>query len=117
MELTLFLFLLWKHAIVDIVIQRKQGRLHKYNYRSKRAHYHYGAHGIATVLVMLFFAGPITAIVAGILDWIAHWHIDFCKSRYMMIKHINSQQLIYWGLLTIDQMLHYLTYYLIILLV
>lgn len=117
MELTFLLALLWKHAVVDIGIQRLQGNLHKYNYRSKRAQQHYGAHGIATFLVALFFVGPITALIAGVFDWIAHWHIDYAKSNTMMRFEINSTNQAYWWMLTLDQMLHYLTYYLIILLV
>lgn len=113
MELTLLLCLLWKHAIVDIGVQRLQGNLHKYNYTSKLAQQHYGAHGIGTFIIMLFFAGPVTAILAGAFDWIAHWHIDYAKSQTNMRLNLNSTNQAYWWLLSLDQILHYTTYYLI----
>ena len=117
MELTLFLFLLCKHAIVDIGVQRLQGNLHKYNYNSKLAQQHYGAHGIGTFIIMLFFAGPVTAILAGAFDWIAHWHIDHTKARINQRFEWNSTHNAFWYMVTIDQMLHFATYWLIIVLI
>ena len=117
MELTLLLFLLLKHAVVDIGLQRHQGQLFKANYRSKRAQYHYIPHGIGTFVAFIFFTGPITAIIAGILDWLAHWQIDFLKSSAVKHLKIVPQSKQWWWLTTVDQILHYLTYYLIILLV
>jgi len=116
MELTLLFFLLLKHAVVDIGIQRHQGQLFKADYRSKRAHYHYIPHGIGTFLAFILFMGPVTAIVAGILDWLAHWHIDFAKSRAVKHLKIKPQSDQWWWLTTVDQMLHYTTYYLLVVL-
>lgn len=117
MDLTIFLCLLWKHAFIDIGVQRTIKNLDKYNYWSPKGFYHYGGHGVFTMLVFFMFTGPLTAIIAGLLDFLAHWHIDYTKSQIMMRWHINSTHQSYWWLLTIDQMLHYLTYYVIILLI
>jgi len=116
MELSFFLALLIKHAIVDIGIQGMQGHLNKANYYSKLAQYHYGLHGIATFFVALVFVGPVTALIAGALDWLAHWHIDFVKSTLVKKLPYKKYGKVWLWLTGLDQMCHYLTYYLIILL-
>ena len=55
------------------------------------------------------------AIAIGLFDYIAHWHIDHLKSRTQKKFNIKSPEKAYWFLSSIDQGLHYLTYYLIIL--
>ena len=114
MGLILFLGLLLKHAIVDIGIQAYQTNLSKADYTSLKAHYHYAPHGIGTFLVFVTFVNPVVALIAGILDWIAHWHIDFVKSS--VVKHGNLEKYTpkwYWAT-TVDQILHYTTYYLLV---
>ena len=116
MELTFFLALLIKHAIVDIGIQGMQGPLNKANYYSKLAQYHYGLHGIATFFVALMFVGPVTALLAGIIDWLAHWHIDFVKSTLVKRSPYVKYGKVWLWLTSIDQLCHYITYYSIIVL-
>lgn len=114
MELILFLCLLLKHAIVDIGIQAYQPNLSKATYTSLRAHYHYAPHGAGTFLAFAIFVDPVTALIAGAIDWIAHWHIDFVKSS--VVKHGNLEKYKpkwFWAT-TVDQMLHYATYYLLV---
>lgn len=116
MELTLLFFLLLKHAIVDIGLQRMQGDLFKATYSSRRAHYHYIAHGIGTTIAFIILTGPLIALLAGIVDWLAHWHIDFVKSSIVKHFNIKSQSIQWWWVTTVDQMFHYTTYYLLIIL-
>ena len=117
MEITLFLCLLFKHAIVDIALQRHIKYPRKYIYSSRLAQLHYGQHGVATFLVCLLFVGPLTALVAGALDWVAHWHIDHTKARINQRFEWNSTHNAFWYMVTIDQMLHFATYWLIIVLI
>lgn len=117
MDLNIFLLLLVKHAFVDIGIQSMQGTLNKQNYRSKRAHLHYGTHGIGTVLVFLVCGiGPITALIAGAIDWIAHWHIDYVKTSAIKSWSVQKNTVKFWWITSADQALHYLTYYMLIIL-
>jgi len=117
MELSLFLGLLVKHAFCDIALQRHIKRPNKQIYSSKLAQLHYIEHGVATFLVCLFFVGPLTALIAGALDWFAHWHIDHVKARINQKFNWNSTHNQFWYMVTIDQMLHFLTYYIIIVLI
>jgi len=117
MDLNIFLLLLVKHAIADIGIQSMQGTLNKHNYRGKRAHLHYGTHGIGTALVFLICGiGPITALIAGAIDWIAHWHIDYVKTSAIKSWSVEKNTVKFWWITSIDQALHYLTYYMLIIL-
>jgi hypothetical protein len=110
----LFLFgLIVKHAIVDVGIQRHLGYQKKHIYFSPRAQLHYLGHGIGTFLV-LCLGGIYIALIAGIIDYIAHWHIDCTKTRINNRFELAQADLGYWWLLTVDQLLHYSTYFLII---
>jgi len=117
MELILFLLLAIKHAFVDIALQRHIKIPNKQIYLSKVAQIHYAQHGIMTFAVCLLFVGPLTALIAGALDWVAHWHIDHTKARINQHFGFNNQDHTFWYLVTIDQMLHFTTYWLIIVLI
>ena len=115
---SLFFFLLIKHCVIDLWIQS----LLTYNqkksiYTSLSAQVHYAQHGLGTMFVLLFFIPWPLAILFGICDYLAHWHIDFIKSSTQKRFGIKSPSKGYWFLSSIDQGLHYLTYYVIILLV
>ena len=113
MEIIYFFFLLVKHAIVDIGIQKHLGWIGKKYYWRKQPHLHYIGHGIGTILVLLPI-GIVPAIIAGIFDWGCHCQIDFAKAKIIDVLEINQQSNTYWWLLTIDQLLHYTTYLIII---
>ena len=117
MELSLLFGLLVKHAICDIGLQRYIKRPNKQIYSSKKAQIHYLQHGVGTFLICLFFVGPLTALIAGALDWVAHWHIDHTKARVNEYFGWNSTHKAFWWMVSIDQILHYLTYYIIIVLI
>ena len=116
MDLNILLLLLVKHAIIDMPIQRMHGPLNKANWRSKKAHLHYGGHAFGTFLVFIMFVGPITALIAGAIDWILHWHIDWLKSNSIKDLNIESHSVAWWWITAADQSLHYLSYFLIVIL-
>ena len=115
---SLYFLILLKHCIIDLWIQS----LLTYNqkksiYTSLSAQVHYAQHGLGMMFVLLFFIPWPLAILFGVCDYFAHWHIDFLKTttqkRFDVAQHSKG----YWFLCSIDQGLHYLTYYIIILLV
>lgn len=115
---SLYFLILLKHCTVDLWLQSLLTYSQKKStYTSLSAHTHYIQHGIGTMLVLLFFIPWPLAIVFGMFDYIAHWHIDFLKSRTQRKFNVKSPEKAYWFLCSIDQGLHYLTYYIIILLV
>ena len=115
---SLFFLILLKHCIVDLWMQSLLTyQQKKFVYASLSTQIHYLQHGIGTVLVLLFFIPWPLAILFGIFDHLAHWHIDFLKSSMQRKFNIAQHSKGYWFLSSIDQGLHYLTYYIIILLV
>jgi len=115
---TIFLLLLVKHCIIDLFFQSFiYYKTKKSKYLSLPAHFHYIQHGIFTSLVCLFFVHWSIAIVVGLIDYIAHWHIDYSKSKVKDYFGVKVPEKGYWFLSSIDQGLHYLTYYAIVLLI
>lgn len=110
----LFLALLIKHAICDLALQRWhgwEGIGPKYRYFNPKAQKHYLEHGFGTLIVFLVFTDPYIACVAAIIDWFCHWHIDCIKSNANKILGWREGHQGFWVLVTIDQILHYITYY------
>lgn len=106
-----------KHCIIDLGFQplsypKDKG---KFAYFGKYAHLqHYIPHGLGTVLVLLSFVDPRTALICGLIDWFCHWHIDFAKTRTRAYFGWTNNDRQFWVLNAIDQLLHFSTYYLII---
>jgi len=109
------LFLLFvKHVIIDLGLQAQLlwGKTDaKYNYFG--CHSHYLHHAIGTFLVFLF-VDVKTALLASLLDYIAHWHIDFCKHRVQHGLGCERKDKVWWWIAVVDQLFHFTTYYLLV---
>lgn len=113
--------LLWlfiKHFICDFPLQA-----FPWIYRNKGTYLHLGGiahaglHGIGTWLVLFLFIGQ-AAWVYALMDMVLHYHIDWAKMnlvRHYQLKADNSEW--FWILLGFDQLLHHLTYFLIVYLI
>lgn len=113
--LELLFFLIVKHCICDLGLQSQLlwGKTYrKHNYFG--CHSHYLHHAIGTLIVSLFFVNPILAVQLAVVDYIAHWHIDFCKHRINNWAGCTRQDKLYWWIAVVDQLLHFLTYYLLV---
>lgn len=117
MEVILLFALLVKHAIADLAIQSARTISYKGNYFSKGLHVHAMDHGVLTAVVLLFFINPLNAIIFGILDYIVHAIIDCNKTKALTYFNIPREGNIYWSVQTLDQILHYTTYLIIVLMV
>ena len=119
MELeTIILFaLVCKHALADLGMQSFRPIAQKQFYFNKGLHLHSFDHGAFTFVVLLFFLNPITAFLLALLDYICHWHIDFIKSNVVKKLGIEKTGNTFWRIQTIDQILHYSTYMLIVFLI
>lgn len=105
-----------KHFICDFPLQmfpwiyQNKGR-----YLHPAGIVHAGIHGIGTLIVLSFFIDIKTSITLAIIDILLHYHIDWAKmnlSRHYDLKPNNSEW--FWVLLGLDQLLHHLTYFVII---
>jgi uncharacterized membrane protein HdeD (DUF308 family) len=113
LEALLLLFI--KHFLCDFPLQTSP-----WMYRNKGIYLHMGGvthaliHGIATTMILYFFVGQ-HALYYGLLDFIVHYHIDWAKlniNQKYNLRADNSNG--FWILLGLDQLLHHLTYFVII---
>lgn len=110
------LFLLFvKHFICDFPLQANA-----WMYRNKGTYMHPGGiahagiHGLGTLLVLAPFIGSLSMLFAAI-DMLVHYHIDWAKmniSKRYDLQPNNSER--FWILLGFDQLLHHITYFVII---
>jgi hypothetical protein len=112
-EALFFLFI--KHFICDFPLQATP-----WMYRNKGIYMHpggithAGVHAIGTLLVLAPFIGS-AAIMYAAIDMLVHYHIDWAKmkvgKRYDL-QPDNSER--FWILLGFDQLLHHITYFVIV---
>ena len=105
-----------KHALIDLGLQPFNIGQNKLQYFGRIAHLkHYAPHGVLTAVIMAFYSSIEVCILLGILDYILHWHTDFLKTNIREYFKWNNTQRQFWLLNTADQILHFLGYYVIIL--
>ncbi len=114
MELIVLLFVLFfiKHFVCDFPLQA-----FPFMYRNKGTYGHIGGivhagiHAVGTFAVLVWFFGPMAALVGSMIDMAVHYHIDWAKMRLNARtgwKADTSEW--FWISLGVDQLLHYLTY-------
>jgi len=103
-----------KHFVIDFPLQRAYQYQNKGTYGHPGGLLHAGMHGMGTWFC-LFWINPFWATLMAIFDAVVHYHIDWAKMR------LNAQfgwgpttHEEFWILLGFDQLLHWLTYVLII---
>ena len=114
-----FLFLLYaiKHGFADLALQRYfVSGSSKETYFNKKAQLHYLHHSVLTAIISAFFFDIQIAVLLGIVDHLAHWHIDYAKTIVKLKYNIVESKKSFWLLQTADQSLHFITYYFLILL-
>ncbi len=115
---TLILFLLvCKHAVADLAVQSFRKPSKKRLYLNKGLHIHAVDHSVLTFAVLVFFVNPMAAIAYAIIDYIAHWHIDWIKSNILWLFGISREGKGFWRLQTFDQIFHFATYAFIVYLI
>jgi hypothetical protein len=110
------LFLLFiKHFICDFPLQANP-----WLYRNKGTYLHLGGithaaiHALGTLVVLAGFIGSL-AIMYALIDMLVHYHIDWAKmniTKHYDLQPNNSER--FWILLGFDQLLHHITYFIII---
>ena len=115
-EFHLLFLLILKHCIADLGLQAQLlwGTSHNKRFYPWGGHAHYFHHSIPTFLIAYFFVGWETALLMAVTDHVAHWHIDFTKHRVNEMLGCSRKDKIWWWTATVDQLLHFLTYYLLV---
>jgi hypothetical protein len=96
-----------KHWYVDFVNQSEEEVKYKGSYLDWRGVKHSLKQGAATALVLFLFTPLNWAILFGLIDFVAHYHIDWTKMNKGN-RDITTPQ--FWNHLGLDQMAHQLTY-------
>lgn len=114
MELILLTALVIKHFIVDFPLQKPYQWINKGTYGHPGGILHSALHGAGTYLCLMVYA-PIAAVYLALFDAVVHYHIDWAKvninKKYGWKPDTHEQ---FWVLLGFDQLLHILTYILIV---
>jgi hypothetical protein len=112
--LLIFTLLIVKHFIVDFLLQTKYQWSNKGTYCHPGGILHSGLHGIGTYLCLFWYA-PIAAVYLAFADMVIHYHVDWAKMNLnaKMGWGPNTHEE-FWWLLGLDQLLHYLTYVVIV---
>lgn len=106
-----------KHFVVDYLLQRKYQYSNKGEYGHPGGLLHAGLHGVGTFLLLLplGYVSFWLAFLMGVLDFVIHYHIDWAKTNINAKKGWGpTTHDEFWILLGLDQLLHVLTYVLII---
>ncbi len=110
----LLFFLVIKHCIADLAIQ-KLFPSNKLQYLNKDAHKHYLHHALGSFIVGVFFNLYFAALIF-VLDYLIHWHVDFVKTHVRKYYDLQERDYMFWVLQSVDQALHFSTYYLFVVL-
>ena len=112
-EILILLFL--KHFIVDFPLQNKFQWSNKGTYGHLGGILHSGLHGIGTFFCFIFFTDLPSAMCFAIIDFSFHYHIDWVKmniNKKLGWGPTTHEQ--FWWLLGLDQLLHSLTYLMLV---
>jgi hypothetical protein len=108
-----------KHWLCDFVLQTPHQVATKGQYGSWGGISHALTHGVGTAAVLILFAisgaGPYEIAFLASLDAVFHYHIDWFKQR--MTQGMTAAHPKFWTWLGFDQLLHTLTYVIIIALI
>jgi hypothetical protein len=108
-------FFILKHFICDFWYQPPFQWQNKGTYGHIGGIAHSAQHAIPTWLFLMFYASFPVALGLAIFEFIAHYHIDWAKmniNKRMGWGPTTHEE--FWILLGVDQLLHYVTYMIMI---
>ena len=99
-----------KHALADLVLQSRLTTGDKADLKTAKGYIHALDHGVLTAIVLLVFVNPWYAVLLGMLDYVLHFIIDYCKTKYVRYKKIKVNGKKFWIVQGVDQIAHYSCY-------
>jgi len=109
----LFVAFIIKHFIVDFPLQTKWMTENKHLFGHPGGITHAALHGITTAIIVWAFLPPgsyVLATALGLLDTVVHYLTDYSKMNIGQRLNATPDTKIFWFLIGLDQMIHYLTY-------
>jgi len=100
-----------KHYAADYLLQSGYMVHNKGRYGHAGGIYHSGIHMLLSIPVLLLVGLPLVAtLVTVIIEFAAHYHVDWGKEQIQKRLGVDDRQLRYWQIFGADQLLHQLTY-------
>lgn len=115
-EVVLLFLLIIKHSFADLFLQTFNKNIDKTKYLGN-GQIHYFQHSVLTFLIAINFTSIWVALIVSLLDHLAHWHVDFWKSLCVKMFRIDRSSGCFFRIQTLDQMLHFSTYFAIVALI
>jgi hypothetical protein len=108
--------LMFKHAVADFYLQTPYQFLNKCKYGHPGGLLHAGIHTALTPLVYLVLLPGSLLMAAGLAlgEFAVHYHIDWLKEQMTQRNNWTPQDRGFWYALGTDQLVHGLTYLLIV---
>jgi uncharacterized membrane protein YkgB len=108
--------LMFKHAVADFYLQTPYQFLNKGKYGHPGGLLHAGIHTALTPLVYLVLLPGSLLMAAGLAlgEFAVHYHIDWLKEQMTQRNNWTPQDRGFWYALGTDQLVHGLTYLLIV---
>ena len=107
----IFAALFVKHWYIDFVNQSMEEVNGKGIYGNAYGVMHSLKHGVATGIIMfMFIADPLMAIILGFIDFVIHYHVDWAKININKRWNYTVENPKFWAWLGADQLAHSLTY-------
>lgn len=104
-----------KHFVCDFVLQTAYQYRNKGNYGHPGGLLHAGLHtagSLPAVLALQAFGGLAVLVLAG--EFFVHYHVDWSKEQINKRFALSFNNNIYWSVFGADQLLHQLTYVVIL---
>ena len=119
-SLIFFFLLTCKHAVADLWLQAnltdaKHGS--KLQLTKPRLWIHCLHHAVLTFIIALLLVGVGKAIMIAILDFVLHFIIDYTKHWIAERNKVTYKDKKYWQYAAVDQIAHYTTYFILVLLI
>ena len=108
--------LMFKHAVADFYLQTPYQYLNKGKYGHPGGYIHAGNHPALTPLVYLVLLPGSLLIAVGLAlgEFVLHYHIDWLKEQVTHRNGWTTSDRGFWFALGTDQLVHGLTYLLIV---
>lgn len=112
-------YLIVKHAIADFIFQSEIQRTEKARYGAGGGLMHALIHTAMSspVFLILPWVGLSRMALVLAIEFVAHYHIDWFKERIVRARGWATDSRYFWWAIGVDQMLHGLTYVLLIFLI
>ena len=109
--LVLLFLLQAKHMLADFFLQTPRMLRDRGVYAHMGRVQHAGLHALGSVVAMVVVGVPFwLAVTVSLVEWVAHFHIDWAKGRWSDYKGHGPEHAGYWRAFGFDQALHQWTY-------